>query len=101
MDKYQVIITSKAQSDVAECIGFVKRVSKEAAYKLADELYSSFCSLELFPEKNPVFPIPNAFPYVLRKQVVNNRYIALYTVEGQKVVVYRVLDVRRSFEQLL
>ena len=101
MDKYQVRVTNKAQSDAAECIGFVKRVSKEAAYKLADELYSAFYSLEYFPEKNPVFPTPKAFPYVLRKQVVNNRYIVLYTVEGQKVVIYRILDVRRSFEQLL
>jgi plasmid stabilization system protein ParE len=101
MDKYRVIVTNKAQSDIAECVSFVKRVSKESAYKLADELYFSFGSLEFFPEKNPIFPTPKAFPYVLRKQVVNNRYIVLYTIEEQKVVIYRVLDVRRSLEQLL
>ena len=101
MEKYQVIVTNKAQSDVAECINFVRRVSKEAAYKLADDLYSSFYSLECFPEKNAIFPTPKAFPFTLRKQVVNNRYLVLYTVEEDKVVIYRVLDVRRNFQQLL
>ena len=101
MDRFKVIVTNKAQSDIAECVGFVKRVSKEAAYNLADELYTSLHSLEFFPEKNPVFPTPKAFPYTLRKQVVKDRYIVLYTIEEENVVVYRILDVRRSFQQLL
>ena len=101
MDKFQVIITNKAQSDLADCVGFVKRVSIEAAKQLASDLYSSFYNLDTFPEKNPVFPMPKSFPFVLRKQIVNQRYIVLYTVEKQDVIIYRVLDARRKFDYII
>ncbi len=101
MEKYQVVVSDKAQSDIAECISFVKNVSKEAAIKLVKDLYTAFALLDSFPEKNPLFSMPKTFPVVLRKQVVNKRYIVLYAVEKQKVVIYRVLDARRDFAQIL
>ena len=101
MDTYQVIITSKAQSDLAECIGFVLRVSKEAALTLANDIYSSIQSLETFPERNAIFEMPKSFPFTIRKFVINQRYLALYAVERNKVVVYRIVDSRRKFDRLI
>ena len=101
MERFRVIVSAKAQSDIAECISFVKNISIEAANELVNDFYSSFSSLDVFPEKNPVFEMPKAFPFILRKQVINKRYIALYTVEENNVVIYRVLDSRRKFSHLV
>ena len=101
MDTYNIVITSKAQSDLAECVGFVVAVSKEAALKLANDIYSSIESLTNFPERNPVFEMPKPFPFVMRKNIINSRYIALYSIENNDVVVYRILDARRKFDGLL
>ena len=101
MDQYQVIISNKAHSDIAECVGFVKNVSLEAARQLVKDIYSSIASLNVLPERNPVFEMPKSFPFTLRKHIINNRYIALYTVEEQKVVIYRLLDSRRKFGHII
>ena len=101
MVPFKVIVSNNAQSDVAECVGFVKKVSKEEAIKLAETLYSSMSSLNMFPERNPIFEMPKSFPLVLRKHIVGGRYIILYTIEQQTVVIYRVIDSRRKFAHLI
>ena len=67
MEKYHLIITSLAQSDIAECVRFVLRVSKDAAITLANDIYRAINSLETFPERNSVFEMPKAFPFIVRK----------------------------------
>ena len=101
MDFYKVVITSKAQSDISACIRFVLNVSKESALKLSNHIYDSLNTLKTFPERNGVFDMPKSFPFVIRKHIINKRYIALYTIENSSVVIYRVLDSRRSFDYLL
>lgn len=101
MDRFEIVITSKAQSDLAERITFVLNVSQDAAYSLANDIYSSIQALQTFPERNAVFEMPKSFPFLVRKLVINKRYLALYAVEGNKVVVYRVLDSRKKFDYLL
>lgn len=101
MNKFVVIISSKAQSDLSDCIGFVLNVSKDAAHSLMNDIYSSIESLNVFPERNPIFEMPKSFPYQIRKQIINGRYVALYSIEGDKVVVYRIIDTRRKFDYLI
>lgn len=102
MEKFNVIISSKAQLDLAESVGFVLNVSKEAAIKLANDVYSAIDSLSNFPERNPVFEMPKSFPFVVRKLFINKRYVVLYGIETNNIiVVYRILDSRRQFDYLL
>lgn len=101
METFKVIITSKAQDDLSEHFRFALNVSKEAASKLINEIYISLENLSTFPERNPIFTMPESFPFQVRKHVINFRYIALYTIEKDKVVIYRILDSRRKFSQIL
>ena len=101
METFKIIFTSKAQSDLAECISFVLKVSKEAAYALANDIYSSVQTLEMFPERNAIFEMPKSFPFTVRKLVINKRYLALYTIENDTVIIYRFIDSRRKFDYLI
>ena len=101
MDQYKVIISSKAQSDLAACVSFVLNVSKEAAINLANDIYTAIEALKILPERNPIFVMPKAFPFTIRKQIINKRYIVLYSVEENSVVIYRILDSRREFDYLI
>ena len=101
MEKFEVVVSSKAQQDLSECVSFVLNVSVDAAKQLVEDIYGSLESLQSFPERNPIFEMPKSLPYILRKQVINGRYIALYSIEEKKAVVYRILDSRRKFDYLI
>lgn len=101
MNQYNIAWTTEAMTDLSQCVVFVLNVSKEAALKLRDDIMNSVKQLEIFPESNPIFNTIKSFPFELRKKVVNKRYILLYSIEDTTVCIYRVLDARRKFEQLI
>ncbi|MBR4378037.1 MAG: type II toxin-antitoxin system RelE/ParE family toxin [Bacilli bacterium] len=101
MGLFKVEIEETAHQDIATCVAFVLNVSKEAAIKLVNEIYDQIHSLESYPERNPLFEMQKTFPHLLRKQIINKRYLAIYSIEGNLVKVYRFLDSRRNFESLL
>ena len=100
MEKYEISISSKANEDILSCIGFVKNVSLEAAKELFENLYAFIESLETFPERNPIFEMPQNTNREIRKGIVDKKYIVLYEID-KKVIVHRVLDSRKGFEQLI
>ena len=99
--EYRVEWSAKAISDLGEHIAFQKRVSIEAAQALSEKIISMGASLASFPERFPVFPMPQNFPIPVRKCVVDGRYILLYGLSSVTVVIFRVLDARRKFDGLL
>ena len=100
-DNYKIYISKRANDDLAEHLSFVNRVSLNAAINLHSCIYSAINSLTMFPERNPIFNMPKAFPFITRKLVINGRYIAIYAIEQDTVVVYRILDARKNFESLV
>lgn len=97
----KIVLTSNAYADWQNCISFVLNVSKEAAIKLDDEIKAAIDNLSNYPEKNPIFEMNRTFPFVVRKSIVNRRYIILFSINEQEILVYRILDVRRKFEALI
>ena len=91
----------KSVSDLGEYVSFQRKVSTEAASTLATSIIEAGLSLSSFPERFSEFPMPSNFPITIRKCVVSGRYIILYGVIDNKVVIYRILDARRKFDGLL
>jgi len=100
MEQYEVVISSTAQEDLLNHIGFVKNVSLEAAKQLSEDLFNFIESLQTFPERNPLFEMPLGSNSEMRKGIVDKRYIVIYEIDKQ-IVVHRILDSRKGFEQLL
>ena len=101
MNSYSITWTSQGLGDLMSCVEFVMQVSYKAAIELREEIDSSVSGLSTFPERNPVFKMPKSFPYVLRKMIVKKRYIVLYSVENDEIVIYRVLDARKKFSYII
>jgi plasmid stabilization system protein ParE len=98
---YRVEWSAKSVSDLSEHVAFLKKVSKEAAKKMSSAIVSMADSLAEFPERCPEFSMPRNFPVPIRKCIVDGRYILLFGVRADSVMIYRVLDARRSFDGLL
>lgn len=97
----KIVLTSNAYADWQNCVSFVLNVSKEAAIQLDDEIKAAIDNLGNYPEKNPIFEMNRVFPFVVRKSIINRRYIILFSINEQEILVYRILDVRRKFEALI
>lgn len=98
---YHVEWSAKSVSDLSEHVAFLKKVSKEAAKKMSSAIVSMADSLAEFPERCPEFSMLCNFPVPIRKCIVDGRYILLFGVRADSVMIYRVLDARRSFDGLL
>ena len=98
---YRIEWSSKSVSDLAEHVSFQRRVSVDAAATLSANIISAALSLSSFPERFPEFAMLKNFPVAIRKCVVDSRYIILYGIADDTIMIYRILDARRKFDGLL
>ena len=101
MKNYKLEWLPKSVGDLGQHIAFINKVSPEAATRTAASVVDAANSLVTFPERFPEFPMPQNFPIVIRKCVVEGRYVILFSVGKEAVTVYRVLDARKKFDGLL
>ena len=97
MVELKISITQRAFSSITEHMLFVRNVSLEAAKKLYEETMTSLRSLSSFPERYPEIQDLRIAGARIRKMPIHNgRYVALYKVDGDTVVVYDVVDSRKD-----
>ena len=101
MIKYNIVWRPEAQLDLIAHITFMSNVSFDVALELRRVFFEEVSSLTSFPERNPLFEMPDGFPFNTRKKVVNKRYLIIYAVDNDNVKIYRILDARKQFEYLI
>ena len=97
MAELKVSITQRAFSSICEHILFVRSVSLEAAKELYEETMTSLRSLSSFPERCPEIQDLRIAGARIRKMAIRDgRYVALYKVDGDTVVIYDVIDTKKD-----
>ena len=87
---YKLRISAQAQNDIEAIYKYVLKDGISIAKKQADLIYSSFESLELFPEMGA-----NLSTYTTKKNdykflSIKKTYIAFYKIVGDEVRIIRV-----------
>ena len=97
MAELKVSITQRAFSSICEHVLFVRSVSLEAAKELYEETMTSLRSLSSLPERCPeIQGLRIAGTRIRKMSIHDGRYVALYKVDGDTVVVYDVVDSRKD-----
>ena len=97
MAELKVSITQRAFSSIGEHVFYVRKVSLEAAKELYEETMASLRSLSSFPERYPeIQDLRIAGARIRKMSIHNGRYVALYKVDGDSVVIYDVVDSRKD-----
>lgn len=97
MVQFKISITQKAFSSISEHVLFARNVSLEAAKELYEETMTSLRSLSSFPERHPEIQDLRIAGARIRKMAIHDgRYVALYKVDGDTVVIYDVIDTRKD-----
>ena len=97
MAELKVSITQRALSGICEHILFVRNASLEAAKALYEETMTSLRSLSSFPERCPEMQdLRIAGARIRKMSIYNGRYVTLYKIDGDTVVVYDAVDSRKD-----
>ena len=97
MNKFQVVITQRAFSDINECVLFVNAVSNEAAKKLYEEIINAIKSLETFPGAySDIEGLTIGLSKIKRMPVHNGRYFIIYKIVDKTVTIYDIFDSRKD-----
>ena len=97
MTEYQVKITQRLTSEICECLSFVNTVSPQAADQLSNEFSEAIRSLKFFPNRYPEINGLEVLGVKMRKMPVHDgRYIVLYKVVKNEVIVCDLFDVRKD-----
>ena len=97
MTNYKINITQRAFSDISECVLFAKKASSKTAKELYLEIITAINSLSSFPNKYSEIKDLTIRNVKVRKMPIHNgRYLILYKVETETVVIYDVIDARKD-----
>lgn len=99
--EYKVIISEKAMTMLASHVRFLAQVSKNAAYKLKDEIISEMKELKKMPESYPPFNNEYIPANKYRKKLVGKRYLIIYQIVDDNVYVDYIVDCRQDYGWLL
>lgn len=64
------------------------------AIKIRNKIKSEIKKLSTFPESNPIYLINSRL--ILRKRIVNNRYIIIFKIAKNKIFIHLIYDGRRN-----
>ena len=101
MPKYQVEILLAAWQDIDKISDFhLKMVGPASAEKITDRILDTLAKLASFPYMGAQHPDPELARREFRK-VLCGDLVCVYKVIGQSVFVYRVVNGRTDYPQLL
>ena len=103
MADYQVILSRRADNMLITHTEFLARVSPSAARKLLSDFRRTKRILEVAPFQYPFADELDAQgipPETYRKCLFDDRYKALYLVDGNMVYIDAILDCRRDNKNL-
>ena len=96
MVMYNVIVLSSAHKDIDDIYNFCNNISINYALKVRSKIRQAIQSLKYFPIINPFYAVLGN--EILRKHIVYKRYLIIFSVIGQTIVVFHIIDGRRNLK---
>ncbi|MCL2337790.1 MAG: type II toxin-antitoxin system RelE/ParE family toxin [Firmicutes bacterium] len=96
LEQYKVVVHEKAGQMLYAHVRFLANVSISAARRLRTMLYESLSSLEIMPQRCPIYRTRRTSD--IYHQLVVGRYIVIFSIDEQKkmVTVQYILDSRQE-----
>jgi len=98
---YTVIVSDIATNMLMQHVRFMAQVSVQAAEKLQAEIIEAAKSLKDFPERNSWLADPLLPANKYRKMIISKRYLLIYQIKDDVVLIEYILDCRQEYKWLL
>ena len=95
MKKFRIIYLKSSLESIKQIISFISNISVDAAKREFFQLKESIANLEYFPNRFPVLKGITLFDKEVHKLVTKNgRYIVLYEIIEDTVIINDIIDSR-------
>ena len=97
MRNYKLILLDSAFEDLEDIHSFCKNnYGTSYVSKIVKHLLNETFSLYIFPLSSPVHYITSE--YIVRKKIVDKRYLIIFTIIQNFILVYNIVDGRRNIK---
>ena len=98
--KYTVLVSPKARDMLFEHASFLTQVSINSAYELFDLFEEKVDSLQIMPERCPLYTNPFIHNGRYRKLALGNYLLILFQVTNDLVHIELVIDARADYQNI-
>ena len=91
---YNVMILSTAHKDIGDIYNFCNNISINYALKVRSKIRQAIQSLKYFTFINPLYGVLDN--QIFRKYIVDKRYLIIFSVIAQTIVVFHIIDGRKN-----
>ena len=101
LKQYKVIVSERAKRNLAKITTHIAIEDAMYSRKVKTEIVSALKSLAMLPERCPFFE-GEFMPYnKYHKLVIDGKYIALYVIQEDLVMVEYIIDCRQDYQWLI
>lgn len=91
---YNILVLDYAYSDKNAIYEFCLNINSNYANKVINRIDNAIQSLKYFPFINPLYAVLEN--EIFRKHIVDKRYLIIFSVIEQTIVVFHIIDGRRN-----
>jgi len=100
-DKYRVIFSRYAENDLLEIIDYFYNINIQYAQNIFSNIETKIKGLNSYPERGRIVPELERQSIVDYRELIEENYRIIYSIQNKEVTVHSIIDARRNFEEVL
>ena len=101
MKKYKTVFSRYTELDLIEMLDYYQDMNPTYTKKILDRIEKRVEELKEFPERGRVVPELETQNIMNYRELIEENYRIIYSIEIRTVIIHSILDGRRNLEELL
>ena len=101
MKRFKTVFSRYAELDLIEILDYYQDMNPTYTKKILDRIEKRVEELKEFPERGRVVPELETQNIMNYRELIEENYRIIYSIEIRTVIIHSILDGRRNLEELL
>ena len=101
MKQFKTVFSRYAEIDLIEILDYYQEMNPTYTKKILDRVEKRVEDLKHFPERGRVVPELERQNIMNYRELIEENYRIIYSIESNSVIIHSILDSRRNLEELL
>jgi len=101
MKQFKTVFSRYAEIDLIEILDYYQEMNPTYTKKILDRVEKRVEDLKQFPERGRVVPELEKQNIMNYRELIEENYRIIYSIESNSVIIHSILDSRRNLEELL